>query len=219
MGCIVCRCATSPVFKWRSRFAPPVLARAAAALSLLACAPSVAQQILRPSARGLLFGMLNAALAAFLLGFQVHEKSILLPLLPAALLAVDEPRLLRLFGPLAAFSMFPLLRFEQLHRAYAVCMAALLAVGGLPSAQRKEAAATAASRGLPRAAWVAWGVTAAAGAAALHAAYAVPAPATLPHLHAAGISAFSAAQFVAIAVYANVRQWQLPADPPRAKTA
>jgi alpha-1,3-glucosyltransferase len=208
------------VFKWRARFAPPVLARAAAALSLLACAPSVVQQVLRPSARGLLFGMLNAALAAFLLGFQVHEKSILLPLLPTALLALDEPRLLRLFGPLAAFSMFPLLRFEQLHRAYAVCMAALLAVGGLP-AQSKEEAATAASasRGLSRAAWVAWGVSAAAGAAALHAAYAVPAPATLPHLHAAGISAFSAAQFVAIAVYANVRQWQLPADPPRAKTA
>jgi alpha-1,3-glucosyltransferase len=206
-----CRCATSPVFKWKTRFAAPTLARAAAALSLAACAPSVAHQILRPSRAGLLYGMLNASFAAFLLGFQVHEKSILLPLLPAALLALDEPRLLRLFGPLAAFSMYPLLRFERLGGAYAACMGVLCVLGTLPAGG--DAGTSAPRRGLPGAVWVAWGALAAAGAAALHAAYALPAPPALPHLHAAGVSAFSAAHFVALAAYANVRQWQLPAEP------
>jgi alpha-1,3-glucosyltransferase len=197
------------VFKWKTRFAAPTLARAAAALSLAACGPSVAHQIRRPSAAGLLYAMLNASLAAFLLGFQVHEKSILLPLLPAALLGLHEPRLLQLFGPLAAFSMFPLLRFERLGGAYAACMGVLCVLGLLrPAGARVEQQGW----GLPHAAWLAWGALAAAGCAALHATYALPAPPALPHLHAAGVSAFSAAHFVAFALYANVRQWQLPTE-------
>jgi hypothetical protein len=67
-------CATSPFIKWRARFAPAAMARAAAALSIAACVPSMAQQIARPSGRGLLFGMMNSALAAFLLGFQASPS-------------------------------------------------------------------------------------------------------------------------------------------------
>lgn len=40
---------------------------------------------------------------------QVHEKSILMPMLPLALLYVFEPVVAALVLPLAAFSMFPLL--------------------------------------------------------------------------------------------------------------
>ncbi len=136
----------------------------------------------------------------------MHEKSILLPLLPAALLALDEPRLLRVFGPLAALSMFPLLRFERLGPAYAACQAALALLGAAPTG------AAAGKPALPGSVWLCWSAVAALGAAALHGAYALPAPPALPHLHAAGVSAFAAAHFVAVALYANWRQWQLPAD-------
>ena len=202
------RCVTSPVFRWRERFAAPTLARAAAALSLAACVPSCVQQALRPSRLGLPYCMLCCAMAAFLLGFQVHEKSVLLPLLPACLLALEEPELLRVLGPLAAFSMYPLLRFELLGgAAYAAALCAgVLVVGAAPRSARGFAT----RRG--RAAAAVWAAGAVAGAAALHASYAVPAPEALPHLHALGVSAFSAANFAAVALYANVRQWQLPAD-------
>lgn len=42
--------------------------------------------------------------------------------------------------------------------------------------------------------------------------YALPAPASLPHLHAAAVTAFSALYFVGFALYANYSQWQLDAD-------
>ena len=147
-------------------------------------------------------------MAAFLLGFQVHEKSVLLPLLPACLLALEEPELLHVLGPLAAFSMYPLLRFERLgSAAYAAAMCAgVLVVSAAPRSARGFATRRA------RAAAAAWAAAAVVGAAALHASYAVPAPEALPHLHALGVSAFSAAHFAVVALYANVRQWQLPAD-------
>ena len=89
------------------------------------------QQVLRPSRLGLLYCMLCCAMAAFLLGFQVHEKSILLPLLPASLLATQEPELVRVLAPLGAFSMYPLLRFERLGgAAYAAALCAGVLVVG-----------------------------------------------------------------------------------------
>lgn len=63
----------------------------------------------------------------------MHEKSILLPLLPASALALREPRLLRLFAPLACFSMWPLLRRDRLAGAYCGCLllyCALTLAGG-----------------------------------------------------------------------------------------
>lgn len=42
--------------------------------------------------------------------------------------------------------------------------------------------------------------------------YALPAPASLPHLHAAAVTAFSALYFMTFALYANYSQWQLPRD-------
>lgn len=158
--------------------------------------------------------MLCCSMAAFLLGFQVHEKSVLLPLLPACLIAAQEPGLLRVLTPLAAFSMYPLLRFERLGgAAYAAAMCAGLAValGGAPRPWTKGRA-NGAWRFAFAFAWGTWAAVAAAGMAALHAAYVLPAPEALPHLHALCVSAFCAAQFAAIAAYANARQWQLPAD-------
>lgn len=57
---------------------------------------------------------------------QVHEKSILLPMLPITLLVAEEPLLASWLSPIAAFSMYPLLKKDGLGLAYA-CMLALWA--------------------------------------------------------------------------------------------
>ena len=74
-----------------------------------------------PTPRRFVYALFNSSLAFFLLSYQVHEKSILLPMLPAALLFATEeaPFLALSFGIVAAFSMFPLLRRDgQVSRFY-----------------------------------------------------------------------------------------------------
>ena len=71
-----------------------------------------------PSRRRFLYAMINSSLAFFLFSFQVHEKSILLPLLPVSLLVLEEPVATTMFVNVAMFSMFPLLKREGLTLAY-----------------------------------------------------------------------------------------------------
>ncbi|KAF9431231.1 Glucosyltransferase-like protein [Podila epigama] len=76
----------------------------------------------RPTKRGLVYGLVNSSLSFFLLSFQVHEKSILLPALPITLLILDEPAIASLFVTLATYSMFPLLKQEALTLPYYVLL-------------------------------------------------------------------------------------------------
>ena len=62
---------------------------------------------------------------------QVHEKSILLPLLPVTLLWFEEPRLANWLPLVAAFSMYPLLQRDGLMLAY-MGMIAMFAAFVLP---------------------------------------------------------------------------------------
>ena len=64
--------------------------------------------------------MVNSSLGFFLLAFQVHEKSILLPLLTTTLIILEEPVATTIFINTAMFSMFPLLKREGL--VYPYCM-------------------------------------------------------------------------------------------------
>lgn len=59
---------------------------------------------------------------------QVHEKSILMPMLPLALLYVLEPAVSAAVLPLAAFSMFPLLERDGQALPYAALTACAAAV-------------------------------------------------------------------------------------------
>lgn len=64
-------CASSVAIKWRELLPPPTLLKLCAGLTLLVAAPAMAQQIARPSPRGLLFCMANSAMAFFMFSFQV----------------------------------------------------------------------------------------------------------------------------------------------------
>ena len=60
------------------------------------------------------FQQVNSSLVFFLFSFQVHEKSILLAVLPASLLTHHHPHTLTWFQLLSLFSMYPLLTRDGL---------------------------------------------------------------------------------------------------------
>ncbi|CAI5502577.1 unnamed protein product, partial [Closterium sp. Naga37s-1] len=126
-------CATSPLIKWKRLFSTPLLARMALAATVTAALPSMLHQVLWPSAHGLVLAMLNSSLAFFFFAFQVHEKSILLPLLPTCMLALHHPRLHRWLSTVTLFSMFPLLLRDRLELAYTALLALFLLLSPPPS--------------------------------------------------------------------------------------
>ncbi|KAI8825192.1 ALG6, ALG8 glycosyltransferase family-domain-containing protein [Fimicolochytrium jonesii] len=113
-------CAISVVIKLRQIFQPHQLVYLSLASTLAAVLPSSIHLFLNPSPKLLPYAMLNTSLGFFLFAFQVHEKSILLPLLPATLLILDDPPAAALFNSVAVFSMFPLLYRDGLALPYVV---------------------------------------------------------------------------------------------------
>ncbi|KAF9161197.1 Glucosyltransferase-like protein [Actinomortierella ambigua] len=111
-------CALNVAIKLRDLFDIQTLVRFSTLATLAAFLPSCIALIARPTKRGLIYGLANSSLSFFLLSFQVHEKSILLPALPVTLLIVDEPVVAPRFVSLACFSMYPLLYREGLAMPY-----------------------------------------------------------------------------------------------------
>jgi len=219
-------CATNPLFRWRSRMANGTAARAALVATVAAIAPSMAHQIRNPSKEGFLWCMFNCSLGFFLFSFQAHEKSALLPLLPALLLAPVDPDLAAWFPIVVSLSMWPLLRKDRLHVAYVAMVVAFaaLADGGAPGedSHSETTAARATTRGgrkktpaffssfasLPRGAlWQYVRVATFVGAAGLHGLEVfVPPPARFPYLHDLLVTSFCFALFAGAAAYGNKRQ-------------
>ncbi|KAJ4707105.1 Alpha-1,3-glucosyltransferase [Melia azedarach] len=85
-------CTSSVLIKWKRLFTIQSLKLVSFTATVLTCLPSMIQQVLAPSRRGFLYGLLNSSFSFYFFSFQVHEKSILLPLLPASLLALEESR-------------------------------------------------------------------------------------------------------------------------------
>ncbi|KAG0053198.1 Glucosyltransferase-like protein [Gryganskiella cystojenkinii] len=115
-------CAVNVVIKLREIFDIQQLVRFSTIATALAFLPSTLQLIFRPTKRSMVYGLANASLSFFLLSFQVHEKSILIPALPITLLILDELAVAALFVTLATFSMYPLLKQESLTLPYFVLM-------------------------------------------------------------------------------------------------
>ena len=86
--------------------------------------PPCALLLLAPSRRAFLLCAMACGLGFFLFSFQVHEKHVLLPLLPAVLLMPSAPRELGWFVTLCTFSLFPLLRRDG--QALPYCVTQLL---------------------------------------------------------------------------------------------
>ncbi|KAI9032267.1 glycosyl transferase [Hyaloraphidium curvatum] len=116
-------CALSVVVKLRDFFSQGSLAILSIGATLLAALPSLVDLFLRPSSVRLLYSLVCVSLSFFLFSFQVHEKTILVPLLPISLLALDEPAAFGWMVNTACFSMFhTLLKKDGLTLQYCVLM-------------------------------------------------------------------------------------------------
>ncbi|KAJ7761486.1 glycosyltransferase family 57 protein [Mycena maculata] len=137
-------CASNVVFKWKNWASSAFLVKLSAALTALGFLPNVLvlfriawqNQLTTPLLQGqkspphtpllplLPYALLTSSMSFFLFSFQVHEKTILLPLLPITLLLAGAPMDSAVFGwgalanNVAVFSMWPLLKRDGLGVQY-----------------------------------------------------------------------------------------------------
>ncbi|EFN58391.1 hypothetical protein CHLNCDRAFT_19730, partial [Chlorella variabilis] len=205
-------CASSRLIKWVRLLTQPRLVQLCGGTTLVAAAPAMAAQVMRPTPRGFLLCLANSAMAFFLFSYQVHEKSILLPLLPLSLLLGSEhPQLLCWVNLVATFSMAPLLKKDGLTLAAvgatAFCHAAiqLASVAGLAGTGEKQRASSTLLKAWQRRLFR----LSLAGCVAILAASAVlPPPSRLPFLYDALIVTWSFLHFAALFGYTYMLQLQ-----------
>ncbi len=141
---------------------------------------------------------------------QVHEKSILLPLMPVMLLGPDQAILSRWLPPVACFSMYPLLKKDGLTLAYIALMLLWGAMTWPAVGEERKEYQTVASRNPEQERESEWwrrvlliGLYVSVGlAAAIHAAPLIwKAPKQYPYIFDAMITSFSFLHILGLAVY------------------
>ena len=155
---------------------------------------------------------------------QVHEKSILLALMPITLLALDQPIIATWLPFWSTLSMFPLLKKDGLSTAYLACLLLWLAIAPPPLTlslaatvqKRRQHEAIKWQKSLgERLKALSWQSLLHYGsmllllpAAVTHAAqFIVAPPAKYLHLYDAAFVTLSFVHILAVAVYLNVVQW------------
>ncbi|GMN63358.1 hypothetical protein TIFTF001_032433 [Ficus carica] len=196
-------CTTSVLIKWKRLFTTPSLKLLSFGATISACLPSMLQQIRAPSKRGFLFGLLNSAFSFYLFSFQVHEKSILLPLLPASLLAMEEPFLHSWLTHYALFSMFPLLARDKLVLPYIALSALFFLLNRAAPNRSQGTGETNSLRSFVTAFFLFCALV-------LHVVYVtMNPPHRYPFLFEALTMLLCFSQFVSLTVYTNAKQWMV----------
>mmetsp|Transcript_3274 Transcript_3274/g.4511 ORF Transcript_3274/g.4511 Transcript_3274/m.4511 type:complete len:511 (-) Transcript_3274:2683-4215(-) len=101
-------CSLSPVVKFKN-FSSSTMLSLSTIATVLSLVPSNVNMIIHPTKERFLYCLVNSSFSFFLFSYQVHEKSILLVLLPATLLIGHRPELVLWMLPVAQLSMYPLL--------------------------------------------------------------------------------------------------------------
>lgn len=139
----------------------------------------------------------------------VHEKSILLPLLPATFLALEEPFIFQWLTQYAMLSMFPLLCRDKLVlpyiALYGIFILVYYSLDGIPFTRKTNSCASLKSFVIAFLLFC---------SLILHIIYlTLTPPAKYPFLFEALIMLLCFSQFVLVAVYANKKQWTLLKSP------
>ncbi|EYU44642.1 hypothetical protein ABFS82_08G071900 [Erythranthe guttata] len=205
-------CTTSIAVKWKRLFTTQSMKLLSLTATVSTCLPSMIQLIRSPTRRGFLLGLINCSLSFYLFSFQVHEKSILLPILPASLLAFEEPFVFQWLIYYALLSMFPLLRRDDLVLPYAALYALFVLLYYAPRGRKDDAKKTLSFYSILQ-------VVAFACSLFLHIIYLnITPPDKYPFLFEAVIMIFCFSQFVLISIYLNTRQWALTKNSSRPDT-
>lgn len=133
-------CALNVVFKLHA-YPSALLQRASTLLTLASIIPPSILIFLRPKKENLPLALATTAWGFFLFSFQVHEKSVLLPLMPMTFLLAGSKGLSKsvrawvgFANILAAWTLFPLLSRVELRVPYAVFTLLWAYLLGLPPA-------------------------------------------------------------------------------------
>ncbi|EEP76569.1 predicted protein [Uncinocarpus reesii 1704] len=131
-------CAIHTFYKL-NRFSPPLLQKASLGATIVSIIIPCIAIGRHPRSELLLLALANSAWGFFLCSFQVHEKSVLLPLLPMTLLLCGDGGLgketrawVGLANMLGAWTLFPLLKREELRVPYFVITLLWAYLLGLP---------------------------------------------------------------------------------------
>ena len=210
-----CTLALLPFLKLKQTLSIASLLRLALLTTLGALLPPCVILLRRPSRLGFVLCATSCGLAFFLCSYQVHEKHILLPLLPASLLAHRQPALFGWFATVACFSLYPLLKRDGLSLPYAVLQLAFLVLSlalspsRVPPSRASAAPSPASALPLPPYAGAVM-VASLCGMLLLHFLEAsLPPPARYPDLHAVAFAAYSCAHFCLAYVVAVGTQWHV----------
>lgn len=197
-------CSTSILIKWKRLLTTQSLKLLSFSATLFTVLPSMAQQIRNPSKRGFLYALLNSSFSFYLFSFQVHEKSILLPLLPASLLALDEPHLFGWLTYFSLLSMVPLICRDNLMLPYVALLALFAMVYYSPYGRSNiKGSGPSIFHKLLIILFLLCSVV-------LHFVYlTLQPPKKYPFLFEALIMILCFSQFVILTVYTNMKQWML----------
>lgn len=110
-------------YKFRTIFSIPELIRASTLMTILLSLPSGIHLLFKPTLRSFKYSLVNTSLVFFLLSFQVHEKTILVPALPILLLYREHPLAVNWFVAISTYSLQPLMIKDGQLVPYLVLMA------------------------------------------------------------------------------------------------
>ncbi|OWB75351.1 hypothetical protein B5S31_g5236 [[Candida] boidinii] len=117
-------CATNIIIKYKNIFNPNQLQKLSLLLTILSITPCCTLIYLYPRKNLLSWSFAACSWSFFLFSFQVHEKSVLLPLLPTTLLLCEvDPDVISMvcwICNISLFSMWPLLKRDGLVLQYFV---------------------------------------------------------------------------------------------------
>ena len=117
-------CVTNVFVKYKERFTIQQLQLYSLISTVIAFLPAMIMTLLHPKKHLLPYVLIACSMSFFLFSFQVHEKTILIPLLPITLLYSSTDwnvlSLVSWINNVALFTLWPLLKKDGLHLQYAV---------------------------------------------------------------------------------------------------
>ncbi|KAK9389748.1 glycosyl transferase [Lipomyces mesembrius] len=116
-------CTLNTFIKLKHLYSAEALQRFSLVATLASVLPAFFMLLIYPRKKALIWGLSASAWGFFLFSFQVHEKSVLLPLLPVTLQLAAEPGVnvqsyIYWINNVAVFSLWPLLKRDRLVLQY-----------------------------------------------------------------------------------------------------
>eukprot|EP00828_Plagiopyla_frontata_P043608 TRINITY_DN6866_c0_g1_i3.p1 TRINITY_DN6866_c0_g1~~TRINITY_DN6866_c0_g1_i3.p1 ORF type:complete len:352 (-),score=20.89 TRINITY_DN6866_c0_g1_i3:14-1069(-) len=115
-------CMTDVVMKWQRHFSQFQLTLLSVFFTLISCLPSMILTILKPKKWVFTLSLFNISLAFFFFSYHVHEKTILVPLLPMMLNISIFGKYYYDFAMFATFTLYHLLKEDNLVVQYYVIL-------------------------------------------------------------------------------------------------